>query len=104
MSDHRVHLLSAFVLAFMISGLSIGSASAQSAVSDVARGQGEVSHTPWGDPDIQGIWTSSGATPFERPNDFEGRETLSNEEVAQFRTEADERAQSYLTHQHGEPR
>ena len=43
------------------------------------------STTPWGDPDLQGIWHSSGATPMERPNEFEGRETLSNEEVAEIR-------------------
>ena len=96
MSDQRVRLFIISVLAFMISGLSVVSVSAQSAATDVGRGQGSVSHTAWGDPDIQGIWTSSGATPFERPTDFQGRETLSNEEVAQFRTEADERSQELL--------
>ena len=96
MSDQRVRLLTAFVLVFVISGLTVGTVSAQSAVTDVARGQGEVSHTPWGDPDIQGIWTSSGATPFERPNDLEGRETISNEEVDQIRRQADERSQQLL--------
>ena len=96
MSDQRVYLVIVSIVTFMISGLSIASVSAQSATTDVGRGQAEVSHTPWGDPDIQGIWTSSGATPFERPNDFEGRETLSNEEVAQIRTQADERSQELL--------
>ena len=73
MSDQRVYLVIVSIVMFVISGLSIASVSAQSATTDVGRGQAEVSHTPWGDPDIQGIWTSSGATPFERPNDFEGR-------------------------------
>ena len=26
--------------------------------------------TAWGDPDLQGTWTSSGATPMERPDEF----------------------------------
>ena len=47
--------------------------------------------TPWGDPDLQGIWNSSGATPMERPDEFEDRVTLSNEETAQRRQESDER-------------
>ena len=43
--------------------------------------------TPWGDPDLQGIWTSSGATPMERPDRYQGRERLSDEEVALIRSE-----------------
>ena len=43
--------------------------------------------TPWGDPDLQGIWTASGATPMERPDRYQGRETLSEEEVAVIRSE-----------------
>ncbi len=38
--------------------------------------------TPWGDPDIQGIWTASGSTPMERPAALSGRDTLSSDEVA----------------------
>ena len=41
--------------------------------------------TPWGDPDLQGTWTSSGATPMERPDEFAGREKLSEEEVSSIR-------------------
>jgi hypothetical protein len=43
--------------------------------------------TPWGDPDLQGTWTSSGATPMERPDQFEGRDTLSDEEVSSIRAQ-----------------
>ncbi len=41
--------------------------------------------TPWGDPDLQGTWTSSGATPMERPDDLQGRELLTDEEVSSIR-------------------
>ena len=52
--------------------------------------------TPWGHPNIQGIWSSSGATPMERPDEFEGRATLSNEEVAAIRQATEERNQELL--------
>ncbi len=38
--------------------------------------------TPWGDPDLQGVWASDSATPLERPSALEGRATLTDEEVA----------------------
>jgi hypothetical protein len=38
--------------------------------------------TPWGDPDLRGIWNSKTTTPLERPDEFEGREFLDEEEVA----------------------
>jgi hypothetical protein len=39
--------------------------------------------TAWGEPDLQGVWRYEGAIPFERPAEFEGREFLTDEEVAQ---------------------
>ena len=39
--------------------------------------------TPWGDPDIQGIWINDvTSTPMERPAEFGDREFLTDEEVA----------------------
>ena len=39
--------------------------------------------TPWGDPDYQGIWAAGYIfTPLERPDEFEGREFLTDEEAA----------------------
>ena len=38
--------------------------------------------TAWGDPDLQGIWTSSTYTPLERPDNLAGRQFLTDEEVA----------------------
>ena len=67
----------------MVAVLVATSAAAQSAASESADGH----ETPWGDPDLQGVWGSSGATPMERPDEYQGRETLSDEEVAQIRGE-----------------
>ena len=38
--------------------------------------------TPWGDPDLQGIWTDEYQTPLQRPAKFAGKEYLTDEEVA----------------------
>ena len=38
--------------------------------------------TPWGDPDLQGIWNNTVNTPLERPEALAGQEFLTEEEVA----------------------
>jgi hypothetical protein len=37
--------------------------------------------TPWGDPDLQGTWTNTTTTPFERPADLQGKEVLTDAEL-----------------------
>ena len=41
-----------------------------------------VTKTPWGDPDISGVWTSDAAIgiPMQRPDRFNGRAELTDEE------------------------
>ena len=43
-----------------------------------------VPRTPWGDPDLQGIWNFGTITPLERPAQFKDRATLTPEEVAKL--------------------
>src|SRR5438552_15039815 len=38
--------------------------------------------TPWGDPDLQGVWDYRTITPLERPQNMAGRAVLSDEEVS----------------------
>src|SRR5690606_38764263 len=40
--------------------------------------------TPWGDPDLNGIWTSQTITPLERPRELADKEFLTEEEAAEF--------------------
>ena len=40
--------------------------------------------TPWGEPDLQGIWANQTLTPLERPEAFAGRKELSPEDIAQL--------------------
>ena len=52
--------------------------------------------TPWGDPDLQGVWHSSGAVPMERPDEYQGRTTLTDEETVQRQSEVAERNRQLL--------
>ncbi|MXY16074.1 MAG: hypothetical protein F4Y57_03500 [Acidobacteria bacterium] len=49
--------------------------------------------TPWGDPDLQGIWTNTTTTPFERPEEFGERQFLTDEEFAAAQADALRREQ-----------
>jgi hypothetical protein len=45
--------------------------------------------TPDGQPDLQGNWVNRSATPLERPKQLEGREFLTDAEVAELKRRAD---------------
>jgi hypothetical protein len=40
--------------------------------------------TPWGDPDLQGIWNFATSTPLERPSDIGDKSVLSEQEAEEF--------------------
>ena len=48
----------------------------------VGQDQATAPRTPWGDPDLQGIWDYWTFTPLERPDEFAGRDVLTEEEAA----------------------
>jgi len=43
--------------------------------------------TPWGDPDLQGIWNDATSTPLQRPSARAGKDVLSDEEANEFQQE-----------------
>ena len=43
----------------------------------------QLPHTPWGDPDLQGIWSIATITPFERPSALAGKAQLTEQEAAE---------------------
>lgn len=45
--------------------------------------------TPDGQPDLQGNWVNNSATPLERPKQLEGRQFLTDAEVAELKSRAD---------------
>src|SRR4030095_10049632 len=56
-------------------------AASGTAAQTPARG---VARTPWGDPDLPGLWTNATITPFERPAQLAGKEVLTEQEAAEF--------------------
>ena len=40
--------------------------------------------TPWGDPDLQGVWNDATSTPLQRPGEVGAKQVLNDEEAAEF--------------------
>lgn len=57
--------------------------------------------TPWGDPDLQGVWRYEASIALERPARFEGRAELTDEEVRESQRIENEQAQARLSGQEG---
>jgi hypothetical protein len=58
----------------------------------------EQSKTPWGDPDMQGIWNNVTATPLQRSDDLKDKAQLTNQETAEFEQKAaEQRAKNEAT-------
>ncbi len=74
MNKHRV-FASASVVASVFVVLTPISAAAQTAAAPV---------TPWGAPDLQGVWDFRSLTPMERPTDLREQEAFTAEEAATF--------------------
>ncbi|HIE91371.1 MAG TPA: hypothetical protein EYQ83_00295 [Acidobacteria bacterium] len=85
----RRSLTVAVALAIAVVGLSPASGAGQAPVADDA-----TFVTPWGDPDLQGIWSYATITPLQRPGDLVGREFLTAEEVAEQNRDESVRASS----------
>ena len=65
-------------------------------VPALAAGQAEVPRTPWGAPDIGGVWDFRSITPMERPDDLADQEFLTEEEAARLEQETVARNQELL--------
>jgi hypothetical protein len=80
----RVRLLNSTITVAIaaagISGLIAGSATRTSAETPAS----PVLKTPWGEPDLQGIWTDETDTPFQRSPKFANQEFFTNEQRAEF--------------------
>ena len=77
MSQHRIVVrnvgaVAVLVMAALLSG---GTTAAQTDTSDLM--------TPWGTPDLQGVWDFRTITPMQRPDDLADREFLTAEEAAE---------------------
>jgi len=57
------------------------------AKTTVAGAKKSTFRTPWGDPDLQGVWNDATSTPLERPGNVNGRNVLSDEEAGDFQAQ-----------------
>ena len=76
--------LTAVFIAIAVVALAPLAAVAQSAESEAPR-------TPWGKPDLQGVWDFRSLTPLERPADLGDKAFLTEEEAAALEQQAVER-------------
>ena len=62
-----------------------------------AQAQTDSPRTPWGDPDLQGMWDHRTITPLQRPEELGDREFLTEEEAASLEQAVVDRDQYLLT-------
>jgi len=43
--------------------------------------------TPWGEPDLQGVWNDATSTPLQRPTGMAEKDVLNDDEAAEFRAQ-----------------
>ena len=80
------HLSLASVSCVAIIGV-IGLVATPPVAAQVSPSSANTFQTPWGDPDLQGIWSNDVSTPLERPGRFADKEALTREELARFTVE-----------------
>ena len=52
--------------------------------NEQAAASSTVHRTPWGEPDLQGVWDFRTLTPMERPGEFADKDVFTSEEAAEF--------------------
>jgi len=63
---------------------SISPASGQAPKKAAVPAKTTVSKTPWGDPDLQGVWNDATSTPLQRPGTVGAKDVLTDEEAEEF--------------------
>src|SRR5438128_202333 len=79
-------LTSMSVLAIVIAVLSLSPAAGQAPKKAAVptKKAAAIPHTPWGDPDLQGVWNDATSTPLQRPGGIGPKEVLNDEEAVEF--------------------
>ncbi len=62
-----------------------------SSTAQTTTGNAEIARTPWGHPDLQGVWDRRTITVLERPERFAGRAYLTAEEILAYELASSER-------------
>ena len=70
--------------------IAIAALAAGTAVAQNGDGSWTAPKTPFGHPDLQGVWANNNATPLQRPEVLGDREFLTDEELAALQSRANE--------------
>jgi hypothetical protein len=70
-----------------LAGQSPGTAVKKIASRKTATPANKALHTPWGEPDLQGVWNDATSTPLQRPSDVGAKDVLTDEEAGEFQKE-----------------
>ena len=92
--SHRFSI-SMFVLVIAIVVISLSAAAGQAPPATATKTatpaktaapatKGTDPHTPWGDPDLQGVWNDATSTPLQRPGAIGAKDVLSDDEAEEF--------------------
>src|SRR5438552_3890547 len=85
MKRRTVALLSALAIVVGLIGLTAARLAAQRFAPETPRAaDAPPLKTPWGDPNISGIWSYPYQTPLQRPVKYKGRERLTPQEVKEI--------------------
>ncbi|MBI3049437.1 MAG: hypothetical protein HYY76_14115 [Acidobacteria bacterium] len=79
MTSRPLVLLASVVL---LGGLAVVTVSCRAGTPEDATQRTTTLRTPWGEPDLQGIWNGETITPLERPARWADKPVLSAEEAA----------------------
>jgi hypothetical protein len=71
------------VVGMLAAGIVGGSLAATANAQTATSSSWKAPRTPWGDPDLEGMWTNATATPLERPKELEGKRVLTDEELVE---------------------
>jgi hypothetical protein len=74
--------LAVIVLLVLLTGLALAQAPKAAPKATGTANKWTPPHTPWGDPDLQGIWNNSTITPIERPKELGEKQFLTDDQAA----------------------
>ena len=97
MGQRQTSLLVMIWAAFFTMTMLGGFVSAQNVMIEEPLLNWETPRTPWGDPDIGGIWRYEATIPLERPDHLQNRAFLTDEEVAAITLVEEELAMARLS-------
>ena len=91
MTCRRLVFVGAGAVVVAVTSVSLAGQAPRGAAAPASTGAWTQPRTPWGDPDLQGLWRGF-MVPLERPNQYKGREFLTDEEIASRHTAQEDHA------------